>query len=200
MPKTEIYFSCDIEADGPIPGPHSMLSFGVVAFSQDGKELSDFTRNLVVLPDAGMHPDTAGFWERNPEAYAKTQENQVDPREAMGEFVKWVEDIATMCHASPVFVGYPAGFDWTFMYWYMMKFVGRSPFGFQALDMKTFAMVVLGLDFRQTAKKKFPKAWFDASTPHTHVALEDAREQGHMFIRMLKQARTCTTPPTGAPT
>jgi hypothetical protein len=24
---TEIYVSTDIEADGPIPGPHSMLSF-----------------------------------------------------------------------------------------------------------------------------------------------------------------------------
>jgi hypothetical protein len=25
--KEEIYVSTDIEADGPIPGPHSMLSF-----------------------------------------------------------------------------------------------------------------------------------------------------------------------------
>ena len=28
----EIYISCDIESDGPIPGPNSMLSFGSVAF------------------------------------------------------------------------------------------------------------------------------------------------------------------------
>jgi hypothetical protein len=26
---TDIYFSADIEADGPIPGPYSMLSFGL---------------------------------------------------------------------------------------------------------------------------------------------------------------------------
>jgi hypothetical protein len=27
----EIYISTDIEADGPIPGPHSMLSIGAAA-------------------------------------------------------------------------------------------------------------------------------------------------------------------------
>jgi hypothetical protein len=25
----DIYFSADIETDGPIPGPYSMLSFGI---------------------------------------------------------------------------------------------------------------------------------------------------------------------------
>lgn len=28
----EIYVSTDIEADGPIPGPHSMLSFASAAY------------------------------------------------------------------------------------------------------------------------------------------------------------------------
>ena len=28
----EIYISTDVEADGPIPGPHSMLSFGSAAY------------------------------------------------------------------------------------------------------------------------------------------------------------------------
>ena len=31
----EIYLSVDVEADGPIPGPYSMLSFGIAAFSID---------------------------------------------------------------------------------------------------------------------------------------------------------------------
>lgn len=29
MPKCEVYVSVDVEADGPIPGPYSMLSFGL---------------------------------------------------------------------------------------------------------------------------------------------------------------------------
>ncbi|SEI19125.1 hypothetical protein SAMN05192544_103397 [Paraburkholderia hospita] len=31
-PKTEIYVSTDVEVDGPIPGPHSMLSFASAAY------------------------------------------------------------------------------------------------------------------------------------------------------------------------
>ena len=29
--KQEVYVSVDVETDGPIPGPHSMLSLGAVA-------------------------------------------------------------------------------------------------------------------------------------------------------------------------
>ena len=32
----EVYFSTDVETDGPIPGPHSMLSFGSAAYTADG--------------------------------------------------------------------------------------------------------------------------------------------------------------------
>ncbi len=31
--KPEIYISTDVEADGPIPGPHSMLSFASAAYA-----------------------------------------------------------------------------------------------------------------------------------------------------------------------
>lgn len=34
----EIYISTDVETDGPIPGPHSILSFGSAAYTAD-KEL-----------------------------------------------------------------------------------------------------------------------------------------------------------------
>ena len=37
MAGSDLYFSADIEADGPIPGQYSMLSFGLaVAASFDG--------------------------------------------------------------------------------------------------------------------------------------------------------------------
>jgi len=36
MGTAECYVSTDIEADGPIPGPNSMLSFGSAAFLADG--------------------------------------------------------------------------------------------------------------------------------------------------------------------
>jgi len=46
----EIYVSTDVEADGPIPGPYSMLSFGSAAYRPDKHLLGTFTANLEQLP------------------------------------------------------------------------------------------------------------------------------------------------------
>ena len=35
--SSEIYVSTDVEADGPIPGPHSMLSFASAAYTENKK-------------------------------------------------------------------------------------------------------------------------------------------------------------------
>ena len=65
----EIYVSTDCETDGPIPGPHSMLSFGSAAFTADKQLLSTFTANLETLPGASGHPDTMNWWQTQPEAW-----------------------------------------------------------------------------------------------------------------------------------
>ena len=48
---TELYISTDVETDGPIPGPHSMLSIGSAAYTADKKILSTFSANLETLPE-----------------------------------------------------------------------------------------------------------------------------------------------------
>jgi hypothetical protein len=175
----EIYISVDVETDGPIPGPHSMLSFAAAAF--ENSQLKDtFHANLELLPDAAPAPDTRAWWEKNADAYAKTRQNVLSPGAALPQFVEWVERLGKRC----VFAAYPAGFDFTFMYWYMIKFAGRSPFSFSALDMKSYAMAKLGTEYRESVKRNFPREWF-SGRPHTHVALDDAIEQGEMFMRML---------------
>ena len=89
----------------------------------------------------------------------------------------------------PVFVAYPAGFDFLFVYWYLMRFVGESPFGHSALDVKSFAMAVLRTGYRDSSKERMPKRWFD-ELPHSHVALDDAIEHGALFCNMLNENRT----------
>ena len=42
----EIYVSTDVETDGPIPGPHSMLSFASAAYTADKVLVDTFTANL----------------------------------------------------------------------------------------------------------------------------------------------------------
>ena len=46
----EIYVSTDIEADGPIPGPHSMLSIASAAYTAEKQLVATFSANLETLP------------------------------------------------------------------------------------------------------------------------------------------------------
>ncbi|MEU8663882.1 exonuclease [Actinoplanes philippinensis] len=180
MARPEIYISTDIESDGPIPGPHSMLSFASAAFTADKTLHGTFTANLSTLPGAQGHPETMAWWDTQPQAWAACRAGQQDPAVAMPAYRTWLEGLP----GRPVFVGYPAAFDFMFVYWYLIRFTGSSPFSHSALDMKSYAMALLGTDFRSTVKRTMPRAWFDRS-PHSHVALDDALEQGALFCAML---------------
>jgi hypothetical protein len=181
----EIYISTDVETDGPIPGPHSMLSLGSAAYTGDKRLVSTFSANLETLSGASAHPKTAEWWATQPEAWEACRKNLEPPDRAMARYVAWLKTLKD----KPVFVAYPAGFDFLFVYWYLMRFVGESPFGHSALDMKSFAMAVLGKDYRESTKGNMPKQWFD-KLPHSHVALDDAIEQGALFCNMLKESRS----------
>jgi hypothetical protein len=178
--KQEIYVSTDIEADGPIPGPNSMLNFGSAAFTADKQLVGTFSANLHVLPDAIPDPRTMDWWRTQPDAWNAIRTDLQDPEVAMKNYVAWLESLP----GSPVFVGYPASYDFMFIYWYLMRFAGRSPFSFSALDIKSYAMAVLKKPFRETAKRTMPKFLFDGS-PHTHTGLDDALEQGTLFCNLL---------------
>lgn len=183
----EIYISTDVETDGPIPGPNSMLSIGSAAFTEDGNLLSTFSANLYPIEGSNPDPDTARWWLSQPEAWAEVQRDRQEPSRAIPEFVRWVKKFSTL-ETKPVFVGYPVGFDFTFVYWYCHKYTGTSPFAMVALDIGTFAMALLGSNFHESKKRNWPKHWFSADK-HSHVAVEDAIEQGRIFCKMLKSSK-----------
>ena len=73
-----IYVVCDIEADGPIPGPYSMISFGAVAVNQSGKNFGEFETNLLPLENASPHPVIMKWFNKHhPEALKYTQQNKI---------------------------------------------------------------------------------------------------------------------------
>jgi hypothetical protein len=181
---TEIYVSTDIEADGPIPGPHSMLSFASAAYRADKSLVGTFEANLTTLPEAQGDPKTMAWWQTQPEAWAACRRDLREPAEVMPQYVAWLKSLSD----KPVFVGYPAAYDFLFVYWYLIRFAGESPFSHSALDIKTYAMALLGADYRESVKRNMPREWFD-DLPHTHVALDDAKGQGALFCNMLKARR-----------
>jgi len=180
MARPEVYVSTDVETDGPIPGPHSMLSFGSAAYLADKSLVGTFSANLDTLPEASGHPDTMAWWATQPDAWAAARADTRPPEQVMVEYATWLDGLP----GRPVFTAYPAGFDFTFVYWYLMRFTGRSPFSHSALDVKTYAMALLGLPYRESTKRNMPRSWFSPAR-HTHVALDDALEQGALFVAML---------------
>ena len=178
----EIYVSTDVEADGPIPGPNSMLSFASAAYTAGKTLLGTFSANLETLQGSSPDPVTTKWWATQPEAWAACRRDLQTPEVAMRQYVDWVKALP----GKPVFVGYPAAFDFMFVTWYLLRFAGESPFGFAALDVKTYAMARLRTEYSKTTKPHMPARWFDGH-PHTHVALDDAIEQGTLFCNMLAE-------------
>jgi hypothetical protein len=181
---SEIYVSTDVETDGPIPGPHSMLSFASAAYLPNKTLLGTFEANLEMLPGAAGHPETMAWWQGQPAAWTAARRDLRDPAEALPAYLRWLKELPGI----PVFVAYPAAFDFLFVYWYLIRFAGESPFSFSALDIKTFAMSLMKTDYRRAVKRNMPRRWFD-DLPHTHRALDDAIEQGALFCNMLAENR-----------
>ncbi len=186
--RRDLYISCDIEADGPIPGPYSMSSLGAaVAGTFDGSVFTaadpdeqTFYRELrPISPDFVPAAAAVAGLDRE-----RLEREGADPAAAMADFARWVEDVAA--GARPVFVAYPLGFDWMFVYWYLMRFAGRSPFGHSScLDVKTLYAVKAGVPITGTGKRSMPRH-LHSRRRHTHNALDDAAEQADLFANLMR--------------
>ncbi|WP_447603542.1 hypothetical protein [Nitrospira sp. Nam80] len=105
----------------------------------------------------------------------------------MAEFEQWIKSVSGDRRA--VFVGFNAAFDWAFVNWYFHTYLGRNPFGVSPLDIKAYFMGLKGSSWEDTRSSRIPDA-FKGPMVQTHNALDDARSQGQMFERMLRQKDT----------
>ena len=186
-PRPDRYISADVETDGPIPGPYSLLSFGMaVAGSFDGRvvsradQLQTFYRELRPISDK--------FQDEAVEVNGLDRNRLLmegnDPAAAMDEAAAWVHEVSK--GHRPVLVAYPVAFDWSFLYWYFEMFArSGSPFGHSScLDIRTLYQARAGTVFDMSSKRHMP-AELVPQQPHTHNALDDAREQADLFVNVL---------------
>lgn len=178
---SEIFISTDVETDGPIPGMYSMLSLGSAAFLHNKTCISTFYSNLKPLPTASQHPKTMEWWGAHPEAWKQATKSPEEPQIVLSKYVSWIRSLPGV----PIFVAYPVGFDFTFVYWYLIRFVGESPFGHSGIDIKTYSMALLKKHYLKSGKRNMPIEWFD-NMVNTHNALDDAIAQGVLFCNMLQ--------------
>ena len=190
------YVVCDIEADGPIPGPHSMISLGAVAVNKEGQRFGECEINFLSLDSAKPHPITMKWFTTHaPKALEHTKYNQVSPKAGMKKFGKWLLTLP-----SPrVMAAHPAPFDFMWVNWYIQTFLAdqleEPPFtrpffdskGQAALDIRSYAAAVLGKDYREIHGDNYPPELHDY-TKHTHKAIEDAREYAQLLIKLLNKS------------
>jgi Exonuclease len=187
--KVDAYFSADVETDGPIPGPFSILSFGIVyAGSFDGKQFNrpqEYDQTLY----KELRPISETF---EPEAL---RVNGLDrwrlclegesPEKAMTETCQWIKRVAGS--ARPVLVAYPLSFDWTWLYWYFIRFSAEgSPFDYsRCFDIKTALAVKASIPISEASRSRI-NPLLRPKRSHSHHALEDAMEQAELFANIFE--------------
>ena len=177
--KSELYVATDIEADGPIPGTYSMIALGMAVVGQ---------------PDLSFYTELKPISDRYvPEALAvsgldreRLKREAPEAQSAMAAAAAWLDQLSVM--GKPVFVAAPAVFDGMFVHWYFMEFVGRNPFAVNGagIDLRSYWMGARGCEWGETGRSKITAALSVLAPPHTHNALDDARELAAIFEAVLK--------------
>lgn len=158
----------DVEADGPIPGDYSMVSFGAVLVEPTlSKTFYGQLRPISVrwVPDAlkvsGHSRDECMKFD--------------DPVKVMESFRDWLDDNV---EGRPIFISDNNGFDWQFINYYFHHFLGMNPFGFSSVNLGSLYKGLV-----KSTRKNFRHL---RKTKHTHHPVDDARGNAEAFLAMLK--------------
>lgn len=174
--RKEVFISVDVETAGPIPGEFSMLSIGACVV---GEPKAEFECTLKPIND---NADPVAL-EVTGLSLDELRRTGSEPDAAMRSFAEWVGRVAGP-DAAPVFVGFNAPFDWSFVNYYFHRFMGANPFGFTALDIKALWMGVSGCSWADTRSSRMAER-LEPSTFGDHDALHDAQHQAELFRLVL---------------
>ena len=153
----------DIEADGPIPGDFSMVSFGAIVVEPALDRV--FSAQLRPISERWV-PDAIAV-------SGHTREQTLtfgDPKAEMERFAAWLGKLG----GQPRFVSDNNGFDWMFVCWYFHHFTGGNPFGFSSQNLGSLYKGLV-----KDASKTFKHL---RKTRHTHDPVDDARGNAEAML------------------
>jgi len=173
----EIYVSVDIETSGKIPAEYSMLSLGACLVSDIDKAF------YCELKPTGLKNDKRAMKVAKL-SLEHLEKNGLEPVKAMADFAEWLSGVKGPDDML-VFVGLNAPFDWSFVNYYFIKYLGENPFGFTALDLKAYYMGATQCSWRDTAGHRIAER-LSPQRKGNHNALVDAQYQAELFALLLK--------------
>jgi len=160
------YYVVDVEADGPIPGKYSMVSFAAVKVTP---ELNvTFVRKVKPISNLWTKEalDIVGITREEHLKYS-------NPKEVMEEFMHWVLQTS---RGRPIFMSDNNGFDFAWINYYFIELLGKNPFGWSS---RRIGDIYCGMQ-----KDMFVKWKFLRETKHTHDPLDDAMGNAEAIIKM----------------
>ncbi|MGR3620066.1 MAG: 3'-5' exoribonuclease domain-containing protein [Roseovarius sp.] len=185
----DIYYSADVETDGPVPGPFSMLSFAIVHAGSFNGEHFIRPKQYENVFYCELKPISHQFQQEALDVNKLDRERLLDeglePSTAMDHAYEWISDLSL--DGEPVLVAYPLSFDWTWLFWYFSVFCKYgSPFNYsRCYDIKTAVAVKSRSTINSSSRSKLPKQLL-SKRPHTHNAIDDAIEQAEIFANVFE--------------
>ena len=184
------YIMIDVEADGPIPGDYSMISFGAVITKQANAGFESNTpairQEYLIVDDAldktfygRLRPISDQYIPEALQVSGHTREETLafdEPGKVMKEFSTWIRE---NCPDRPIFISDNNGFDWMFVAWYFHHFTGENPFGHSSQN--------LGSIYKGLVKDTFKNFKHLRKTKHTHNPVDDARGNAEALLTMAKE-------------
>lgn len=175
----QLYLSIDVEADGPCAGINSMLSLGIAGFTVDKGIVFEWEKNMFPLSGCTADKETMKWWSKkeNDVAFKYVLSNRVSAQNAFVELFSKIRELKKTYEITVV--GWPINYDWQWINYYFHRFVKQNPLGFSARCIASYG-------WGKTGSKTIDYAKFaDPKYQHTHKALDDAKEQGALFINLL---------------
>jgi DNA polymerase III epsilon subunit-like protein len=173
------FVSVDIEASGPSPSRHALLSIGACL-------VDDPTRGFYAELRPSSHAVDPAAMRVHGLSLDELAARGEEPATALRRFEDWLADVTD--GRTPVFVGHNAAFDWMFVADAFHRHLGHNPFGHAPLDMKSFFAGLTGEPWSGTGLERIA-ARFGETATLPHHALDDARIQARLFAAMLHRAQ-----------
>lgn len=175
----ELYIAVDVEADGPIPGPHSMLSLGMAVVGRP--ELTFYTELRPISDEFVPEALAVSGLDRD-----RLIREAPPAEEAMAAAARWLNGLRTI--GRPVFLAAPAVWDGMYLHWYFVRYTGRNPFGAtgSGIDLRSYWMGLTGGDWYGTRNSDIKRILGVTGVPHSHHAGDDAAELAEIFDAVLR--------------
>ena len=160
-------FVLDVEADGPVPGLYSMVSFGAVLLDKDLK--TTFYGKCRPIPGADWKPEALEISGHSREEVLTFPH----AKKTMTEFAQWIKENNK---GRPVFWADNNGFDFAMINYYFHAYLGDNPFGWSSQNINS---LYKGIENNMYASFRHLRR-----TKHTHHPVDDAMGNAEALLAM----------------